>query len=1063
VRRGISSVRLDVGTKLALTGLLLLAPLIVTTVVLIGELWTDIARDVRVRDGLAYVADLRRLIEPMTAHRGTTTLSLAGDPRGTLDSRVLEKEVDAALHELQLSDGAHGPEFGTSTDIATIASMWARLETGWPSMSIDEDRAQHNALALAIVTVNERVASAAGFQLDRQLESHYLLDAVGLRLLPIANLTGWLRSELAGDVVVGTLSGRSRDRVVASYQNVRGLVDLLDTDMRKSLELNDPRTAAIGAKYERFKSTSADFHALADDLLAARTLTVAPGQVMTVGGAAKSATFALYDEARALSLRVIGDRIQSHYRHAAITLAATFTLALLAVWFAARLRGQIARQLSSARTAFTGMEAGDFDVPLVPETLDEAGDVVAALARMQQALKARTERDAVLAAVADYSDSAVLITDAAGLITWLNAGFTRMTGVTAANAIGRTVEDVLGRRRVDAKACDELIEARAAGKAWRGDLSSIAADGREYFAHVEAQPVVSGDGTTKAYIVIETDVTERQRAAEALRAARDAAEAGSRAKSAFLANMSHEIRTPLNGVIGMTGLLLDTSLDPQQQEFAEIARASGEGLLTLINDILDFSKIEAGHLELESVDFDAVALIESAADTVVLRAVEKGVEVLVDIDPALPRYVRGDPSRLRQVLLNLIGNAIKFTERGEIRVGARPITDGGRARTRVEVRDTGIGMNADQVSRLFAPFSQADSSMTRRFGGTGLGLSITKRLIEAMGGKIWVESELGRGSAFIAELPFDPALTQPLAPPRTTLSGKHMLVVEDHAINRRILEKQLESAGCRATLVESASAALSTWSRLTAVNKLPDAVIMDHDLPDMDGATLAEQMRAQVGAAMPPVVMLTSLGGLVRAQAGESGCVRLLTKPVKRDALVQVLEEVIGTALEPQSSPTDRPRSTELALLRVLVAEDNLVNQKLVERLLGKLGITVTLAGNGVEAIERLRDTPIDLVLMDCQMPELDGYEATQRIRAGAAGTAAQNLPIIALTAHALAGDRDRCLLAGMSDYLTKPIDPKALRAMIERHAGHQRDGLAAAEAFGTAATGQGNTETGSG
>ena len=1035
MRLSLAAFRSGIGMKLALVGLLLLAPLFVTTVALIDDWRGDLGVAVGTRDGLEFVAGLRALIDPLTAHRGATTLALAHEPGAEQRAIGLEQKVDDLLTKMRATNRALGDRFGTDASLTRIAAEWARVERDWRSMSIDDDRAAHSAMAEAILSLNETVGTAAKFPLDPEAESNYLLDAVHLRLLSIANLTGWMRSQLAAAAVAGKLSGADRDRLVSAYERARSLMDLVDADLAKALGLKDPRIAPIADVYQRYQARAREFRTLTEAMLAAPKIAARPDYVMKIGGDAKSAAFDLYDSAHRTTLRVIDDRIKATYREVIGTLALSLTLTVLALSFAWRLRGQIVRQLSSARAAFVRMEDGDFDAPLVPETGDEAGDVVAALARMQHALKARIERDAVLAAVADYADSAVMITDAAGRITWLNAGFTRMTGRSADGALGRTPEDLLDRRAADPAACARIDAARAQGLGWREDLRCVAAGGREYFVHAEAQPLLDPRGATKGYILIETDVSERLRAAEALRAARDAAEAGSRAKSAFLANMSHEIRTPLNGVIGMTGLLLDTQLDAQQREFAEIARTSGEALLALINDILDFSKIEAGHLEFESLDFDAVALLESTVDAIVLRAVEKGVELLLDIDPLLPRFMRGDPTRVRQIALNLIGNAVKFTERGDVRIAVSAVERAGRSAVRIEVRDSGIGMTPEQVARLFTPFTQVDMSMTRRFGGTGLGLSITKRLIDAMGGTVEVESGLGTGSTFRVEIPFDRAVTQPAAPPAAELRGCHVLIVEDHAVNRRILEAQLSPLGLHVTLATSASAALETWQQLADSGSVPDVILLDHDLPDHDGLWFASQLRGKLGAAMPPVVLLTSLGGLVRAEAMENGCARVLTKPAKRDALIEALGAAVGAKLAVSAPAPAVERRSDLAGLRVLVAEDNAVNQKLVVRLLEKLGIVVTLANDGRQALDRLRAAPVDIVLMDCQMPELDGYEATRLIRAGEAGPAAIALPVIALTAHALAGDRDRCLIAGMSDYLTKPIEPATLRAMLERYA----------------------------
>lgn len=645
------------------------------------------------------------------------------------------------------------------------------------------------------------------------------------------------------------------------------------------------------------------------------------------------------------------------------------------------------------------------------------------------------KRDAVLIGVAEYTDSAVMTTDSEGCITWLNAGFTRMTGLDGKTALGRTPEQLLNREIVDPEACSRIRDARSAGKGWSEDVLSIAADGREYFAHIESQAVREVDGSTKGYIIIETDVTERQRDADSLRSARDVADAASRAKSEFLANMSHEIRTPLNGMIGMTDLLLDTPLNTEQREFAEIARSSGENLLSLINDVLDLSKIEAGHLEFESVDFDPVTLIESTVDSVIHRAVEKQIEVLVDIDPAMPRLVRGDPARVKQIVLNLLSNAVKFTEHGEVQIIAHAVIGSNRPTVNVEFRDSGIGITPAQSARLFTPFTQADGSMTRRFGGTGLGLSITKRLVDAMGGNIGFESRPGRGSSFQVQIPLETAVQPPVVVRAAPIAGKHVLVVEDHPINRRILATQLHSAGARVTLTSCAMEAVQVWNTLQQSGDLPQLILLEHDLPDHDGLWLANHMRSMTGLKMPPIVLITSLGGSMHSRPIASGCARVLTKPIKRAALIDAMANALSeaTALAEYSPALGHPKGA-LAALRVLVAEDNIVNQKLIVRLLEKLGASVTLANTGLEALERLQDTVVDLVLMDCQMPDLDGYQATTRIRGGGAGEAAMHLPVIALTANALPGDRERCLNAGMTDFLTKPIDSQTLRTTLEKY-----------------------------
>jgi len=650
-----------------------------------------------------------------------------------------------------------------------------------------------------------------------------------------------------------------------------------------------------------------------------------------------------------------------------------------------------------------------------------------------------------LSNIIDIAENAVVCTDEQQRIIFFNQGAERVFGWRADEIVGRDLAVLLPARfrpgHAERVAGFQNGERAARRMGERGTIYAVRKDGSEFPAEATISKSAA-DGRVILTAILQ-DISERKAYERELELAKERAEAAMQAKSMFLANMSHEIRTPLNAVIGMTSLLLHTRIDEEQRDYTETIRSSSEALLAIINDLLDYSKLEVGRLDLERHAFEVRRCIEEALDLLASSASEKGLDLAYMIEPGVPATILADATRLRQILVNLLSNAIKFTHHGEVvvTVSATPLGEGS-CRLAFAVRDTGIGIPPQRLDDIFRSFTQVDASTTRKYGGTGLGLTISRRLAEIMGGSLTAESEVGRGSTFTAGIvaeAFDDQLAENVLRDRAaTVRGRRLLVVDDNATNRRILVKQALLWGMEPQAAASAVEAID----LVRHGHPFDVAVLDMQMPDMDGARLAAELRRYRDRQALPLVLLTSVGQ--RQHDGAEGLNEFsawLSKPIKPAALLEALQQVLGKRSGSEARQAQQLRNPQAPALSILVAEDNTINQKVIRQLLRHLGYRADVVGNGAEAVEALERQDYQVILMDMQMPEMDGLDATRRLRQRFRGA---NAPyIIAMTANAMPGDRERCLDAGMNDYVPKPIElevlDKALAAALQHVAARRR------------------------
>jgi PAS domain S-box-containing protein len=736
-----------------------------------------------------------------------------------------------------------------------------------------------------------------------------------------------------------------------------------------------------------------------------------------------------------VSKRVAGDRkelatvirnVDARANRVRIEIALGGVLLMLVLLIPILLIGRsIVRPLRRIRRAADEVASGDLKARTGVTGTSEVGEL--ALAFDAMATRVEQSRASLMSTAVMEASSDLLLIVRDGIVTYASGASTSLLGMPSDAVAGSLLGDLVHP--------DDAPELLAAGTGSENAVVQVRFEAWSGWVDTEVAVVdLRADPEVRGLALSIRDVTERKLAEVALEEARDAAVEGSRLKSNFLATMSHEIRTPMNGVIGLTGLLLTTELDERQAQYAQGVRGAGEALLAIINDILDFSKVEAGKLELEEIDFDLVQVVEEAAVLVADAAQQKGVELLAYCSPDLPLGVRGDPSRVRQVLLNLVSNAVKFTDSGEVVVrglleGENP--DG--VTVRFEVTDTGIGIPEASRQGLFDPFTQADSSTTREFGGTGLGLAISHRLVNAMGGAIGVDSEVGRGSTFWFSLPLRLAHDATSTPRRATgrLTGRRALIVDDNDTNCLILADQLGAWGIRSDAVGSGAEALGALREAVGLEEPYDFALLDFCMPLMDGLELARRISADSSLSGTGLLLLTSAMDITTEQARAAGVEESLTKPVRLSHLHSALQNVQNQVLVGRVEGHAAPAAVAGTRGHLLVVEDNPTNQLVAVGILASLGFTAEVAGNGLEALQALDRREFAAVLMDCHMPVMDGYSATRQIRQDEGE--ALHTPIIAMTAGAVLGDRELCIAAGMDDYVSKPVTPESIDLVLTR------------------------------
>jgi PAS domain S-box-containing protein len=1045
--------RLTYPHKFALIGTLFALPLSLVVYFLVNEMNKGIDFASKEVVGNEYLRPVIRLIESMQVHRGKTYIAEPVNGDAAQAAAVVEP-MEESIRAVDAVDRKLGSVLRTTDQWMAIKGKCRVILSDVSSKSREEQFEEKTVLINDMILLMAQAGDQSNLILDPDLDSYYLMETVVNRLILLAEAIGQARARLTATATSPSESEVERLTLSNLANSIRTTQTALTRNFNVAFRETHDTKLELRLEPHLKKSLAATARFL--ELLDRRTMTgVAqdPEECWTAGTDAIRAGFELYDESSFALDTLLNARIAGFERNKVIVAVVTLPCVLTALYlFVAFYRAVMGTVLKLEETSQRMLNGDMDDTELLLDSHDELAHVTKAFGALTNRLRtecaALKQSEMMTRLIIDTALDAVITMDARGKITGWNAQAEATFGWPRGEVLGRVLGEVIiprNLRDAHSRGIDRFL---ATGETSvlnrRIEVTALHRDGHEFPVEVAVSPARAGD--SYVFSAFLRDITARRQAEAELQQAKTAAEAANRAKSDFLANMSHEIRTPMNGILGMTELALDTELSREQREYLELVKYSANSLLTVINDILDFSKIEAGKLLLDPVPFDLADCVADTMKTMGVRAHQKGLELVQHVHPDVPEAVVGDMARVRQVLVNLVGNALKFTERGEVLVRVEP-----ESRTEDEivlhfsVTDSGIGIPPEKLKSIFHAFEQADGSITRKYGGTGLGLSISSQLIGLMGGRIWVESEVGHGSTFHFTIAFGAhqgRLSENVRRSPDSLHELPVLIVDDNATNRRILELVTTNWRMKPTLAESGVQALALLDRALERDEPFGLVLLDAQMPGMDGFTLAEGIKQRVEMSRATIMMLSSAAQLGDAQrCRQMGLAGYLTKPVKQSELLDAILDAMNPADEPaaESAPKAAAPTTDSGKSivagprswRILLAEDNLVNQRVAVRTLERMGHSVTVVSNGSEAIAALERERFDLLLSDVQMPVMDGLEATKAIRHRERFSGA-HLPIIAMTAHAMKGDREECLNAGMDAYTSKPILPKELGEAIE-------------------------------